>query len=52
MKKYNLIVVGGGLAGVAAALANNTNKNAHTVDIKALRTRLKKMVLHCKEIRK
>ena len=31
----------GEAAGTAAALAHNTNKNAHTVDIKALRTRLK-----------
>lgn len=38
--KYNLVVVGGGLTGVAAALAFKSNENAHTVDVKALQNKL------------
>ena len=39
--KYNLVVAGGGLSGVAAAIAHKTAANAHTVDIKALQQKLK-----------
>lgn len=40
MKKYALIVVGGGIAGVAAAVARQTGTNAHTVDVQAVRAKL------------
>ena len=36
--KYNLVVVGGGLTGVAAAF--KSEKNAHTVDVKSLQNKL------------
>ena len=39
--KYNLVVAGGGLSGVAAAIAHKTAANAHTVDIKTLQQKLK-----------
>lgn len=38
--KYNLVVAGGGLSGVAA-IAHKTNTTAHTVDIIALQQKLK-----------
>ncbi len=40
MKKYNLVVIGGGLSGIAAAEAINTNTNAHTVDISAVEAKI------------
>ena len=39
--KYNLVVAGGGLSGVAAEIAHKTNATTHTVDIKALQQKLK-----------
>lgn len=39
--KYNLVIAGGGLSGVAAAIAYKTNTTAHTVGIKALQQKLK-----------
>jgi anaerobic glycerol-3-phosphate dehydrogenase len=39
--KYNLVVAGGGLSGVAVAIAYKTNTNAHTVNINAVQQRLK-----------
>ena len=39
--KYDLVVAGGGLSGVAAAIAHKTNTTAHTVDIKSLQQKLK-----------
>ena len=42
MKKYDLIVIGGGLTGVAAAVAKNTGANTHTVDIPTIQDILRR----------